>query len=68
MKQIKDRDWDLALNITSDWEDLEEGLYTFNTFGNTSEAEAVEFAKHLGKCVCGEFMDKLRDELNRRAE
>jgi len=66
MRKIDNEFWDLKINNTSDWEDLKEGVYTFNGFGKEAEQEAVLFAKHLGKAVSGAFMDKLREELNRR--
>jgi len=67
MKKLEKNEFELVLRVESDWEDLEAGVYGFKTFGDC-EDDAVEFVKHLGKCVCGSFMDKLREELNRRAE
>jgi len=65
IKIDKEAFWDLKINSTSDWEDLKEGVYAFSTYGRDAEAEAVLFAKHLGKVVCSSFIDKLREELNK---
>ena len=70
MKKVDNEHWDLKLNITCDWGEeygnVDEGVYAFNGFGAESKKQAELFAKHLGKVVCGEFMDTLIDELNKR--
>lgn len=65
MREVR-RDWDLALYNSSDWEGLDEGLYTFKSFGSDAEKEAELFAHHLGKVCSGVFFEKLKECLDKR--